>query len=176
VPEGVTDDFVTSTAVIAQGYRLVFAPDAIAFEPVASTGDVEFGRKVRIMTRGLRGVVVMRELLNPRRHGFYAVQLLWHKVLRRLVAVPLVVVALSSPLLWSQGRLYQAAIVLQTGFYAAALVGSKAPRRWTGKAAKLMRLPAYFCMVNAAALLALSNILRGIRIDRWEPAREAAAP
>src|SRR5690606_37094206 len=30
VPEGVTDDFATSTAVIAQGYRLVFAPGAQA--------------------------------------------------------------------------------------------------------------------------------------------------
>src|SRR6185369_12732705 len=85
VVEGVTDDFITSTAVIAAGRRLVFAADAAAWEPVASSGGVEYGRKVRVMTRGLRGVLVRRELLDPRRTGFYAVQLTWHKLLRRLM-------------------------------------------------------------------------------------------
>ncbi len=68
VPPGVTDDFATSTGVIAQGYRLIFAPDAVACEPVAKTGRIEFGRKVRVITRGLRGVLVRRELLNPLRY------------------------------------------------------------------------------------------------------------
>ena len=56
VPVGVTDDFATSTSVIAQGYRLVFAPDAVAYEPVAPAVELEFGRKVRVITRGLRGL------------------------------------------------------------------------------------------------------------------------
>ncbi len=64
VPVGVTDDFAVSTDVIAQGYRLVFAPDAIAYEPVAGTGGIEFGRKVRVITRGLRGVLVVRREVN----------------------------------------------------------------------------------------------------------------
>ncbi|MFN8476224.1 MAG: hypothetical protein U0074_00140 [Kouleothrix sp.] len=46
--------FCVSTDVIAQGKRLVFCPDAIAYEPVAGTGGVEFGRKTRVITRGLR--------------------------------------------------------------------------------------------------------------------------
>ena len=60
VPPGVTDDFFTSTGAIAQGYRLVFAADAVAYEPVAKTSEVEWGRKVRVMTRGLRGVLMRR--------------------------------------------------------------------------------------------------------------------
>ena len=48
------------------------------------------------MTRGLRGVAVARGLLDPRRHGFYAVQLFTHKVLRRLMAIPLLVIAATS--------------------------------------------------------------------------------
>ena len=39
VPIGVTDDFVISTRVIARGYRLVFTPDAVAYEPEIE-GDV----------------------------------------------------------------------------------------------------------------------------------------
>ncbi len=96
VPPGVTDDFATSTAVIAHGKRLVFAPEAIAFEPVARSGPDEFARKVRVMTRGLNAVVARHELLDPRRHGFYALQLLSHKVLRRLMALPLAALALTA--------------------------------------------------------------------------------
>jgi hypothetical protein len=55
---------------------------------------------VRVMTRGLNGVIIRRELLDPRRHGFYALQLLSHKVLRRLMAIPLIVLAASATALW----------------------------------------------------------------------------
>jgi cellulose synthase/poly-beta-1,6-N-acetylglucosamine synthase-like glycosyltransferase len=173
VPDGVTDDFVTSTAVIDQGHRLVFAPEAVAVEPVASTGGVEFGRKVRVITRGLRGVQVNRRLLDPRRHGFYALQLLSHKVLRRLVVFPLLVTAVTSPLLWRRGRLYRLATLAQAGFYGAGLLGLASARR-PGARRNPFTLPAFFCLVNAAALRASWNLLRGHRIDRWEPQRAAS--
>ncbi len=175
VPDGVTDDFVTSTAVIDQGHRLVFAPDAVAVEPVASTGGMEFGRKVRVMTRGLRGVQVNRRLLDPRRHGFYALQLFSHKVLRRLVVFPLLLAAATSPLLWRRGPLYRLATVVQGAFYASGVLGLLALRR-PGSRRSPLTLPAFFCMVNAAALRASWNIVRGHRIDRWEPQRPQAPP
>ena len=172
VPEGVTDDFATSTGVIAAGARLVFAPDAVAWEPVAASGEVEFGRKVRVMTRGLRGVVVRRELLDVRRHGFYAVQLVSHKVLRRLMVVPLAVLAVASPALWRRGRLYRLATVGQVLFYGAGaaglLAGSSGRRRARGR---LLAIPAFFCLVNAASVKACWNLVTGRRIDRWEPQR-----
>jgi cellulose synthase/poly-beta-1,6-N-acetylglucosamine synthase-like glycosyltransferase len=172
VPEGVTDDFATSTGVIAAGARLVFAPDAVAWEPVAASGEVEFGRKVRVMTRGLRGVLVRRELLDVRRHGFYAVQLASHKVLRRLMVVPLAVLAVASPALWRRGRLYRLATVGQVLFYGAGaaglLAGSSGRRRGRGR---LLAIPAFFCLVNAASVKACWNLVTGRRIDRWEPQR-----
>lgn len=172
VPDGVTDDFFISTGVITHGKRLVFAPDAIAYEPVAATSKVELGRKVRIITRGLRAVAARRVLLDPRRHGFYAVQLFSHKVLRRLMAFPLIGVAVSSPLLWRRGWLYRAATVAQATFYAAAGLGLRhkaTPHR--GPGGRLLALPAYFVLVNAACLRAVWNLLRGRSINRWEPQR-----
>lgn len=88
VPEGVTDDFITSTAVIQQRSRLVFEPNAVAWEPVAGRSTDEFGRKVRVITRGLRGVLMRRNLMAPWSFGFYAVQLVTHKLLRRLMSCP----------------------------------------------------------------------------------------
>ena len=169
VPVGVTDDFAISTSVIAQGYRLVFAADAIAWEPVASTGTVEWGRKVRVITRGLRGVWVRRELLSPR-YGFYAVQLLSHKLLRRLMGVPLLVTALLAPSLWRHGFIYRLATVAQGAFVALGVVGLLLGRQSVGRH-RVLAAPAFFLMVNAAALTAAWNVIRGRRIDRWEPVR-----
>jgi hypothetical protein len=170
VPEGVTDDFYTSTGVIARGFRLVFAPDAVAFEPVARSAGLEFGRKVRVMTRGLRAVVLRRALLDPRVHGLYSVQLFAHKVLRRLMVFPLAALALSSPLLWRRGTVYRAATVAQAGLYGLGALGLALADKPLGRR-KLLALPAFFCFVNAAALRAAWNLARRRQIDRWEPRR-----
>lgn len=174
VPEGVTDDFVTSTRVIAQGYRLVFAPDAVAYEPAMSSGNVEFSRKVRVITRGLRSVWVMRELLNPFRYGFYAIQIFSHKVMRRLVAFPLLFVLLISPFLWQHGPVYQVAAIGQLGFYGLGLAGLVLDGTRLGRQ-KIFSLPFFFCMVNTAVLVATVNVLRGHRIVLWEPQRADSA-
>jgi glycosyltransferase involved in cell wall biosynthesis len=168
VPAGVTDDFITSTAVIAQGRRLVFAGDAIAYEPVARDDRAEFGRKVRVMTRGLRGVVLRRALLDPRRSGFYAVQLATHKVLRRVVAFPFIGLALLTPTLWRKGAIYRLAALGQVAGYGLAAVGLLLADRPVGRR-KVFAFPAFFVLANAAAVQAVTNVLRGRRIDRWDP-------
>lgn len=171
---GVTDDFTISTDVIVQGERLVFAPDAIAYEPVAGAGGVEFGRKVRVITRGLRAVVVRRTLLNPFRYGFYSLQLFSHKVLRRLVVFPLLVLLVTSPFLWSKGLFYQLVTLGQALFYGFAALGWVMDKT-RSRRLKIFTIPFYFCMVNYASLLAALNVLRGNRIERWEPQRHANA-
>ena len=174
VISGVTDDFITSVSVIDQGGRLVFAEDAVAFEPPARSGGDEFGRKVRIMTRGLRGTIEMRHLMDPRRSGFYALQLAWHKVLRRLMVFPLIGLFVSSLLLLRAGPLYGLAGLAQLAGYGLAVAGLALRGTPTGRS-KLLSLPAFFVLVNAAALKAVVDIARGRRIDRWDPARNAVA-
>lgn len=172
VPGGVTDDFTLSTGVITQGYRLVFAPDAVAYEPVSGTSEAEFARKVRVMTRGLRAVQLRRELLNPFRYGFYALQMFSHKVLRRLVVLPLLVLALVTPLLWAKGRFYRLAALAEAIFLGCAAVGYGLRHTKLGQK-KPFAIPFYFVMVNYAAFLAALNIVRGRKIERWEPQRVA---
>ena len=115
-----------------------------------------------------------RELLDPRRYGFYALQLFTHKVLRRLMAVPLLVIAATSATLWEDGPIYRVAVVGQVGVYGLgaiglALRGHRAGRRpW-------FSLPAFFLLVNIASLHAAWNLITGRRIDRWQPARSTQA-
>ena len=175
VPIGVTDDFAVSTSVIAQGHRLVFAADAVAWEAVSSAGGTEWGRKVRIITRGLRGVHERRGLLNPARYGFYSVQLLSHKLLRRLMGVPLLIMALMAPSLWRHGNVYRLATVAQGAMYALGIAGLLLGKRGIGRH-RLLAAPGFFVMANAAAMAAAWNVIRGRRIDRWEPVRPPSSP
>jgi cellulose synthase/poly-beta-1,6-N-acetylglucosamine synthase-like glycosyltransferase len=170
VIEGVTDDFYTSTASVAQGYRLVFAPEAVSFEPVSADAEREFKRKVRIITRGLRSVIARRALLNPFRYGFYAFQLLSHKVLRRLVVFPLLAMAVASAFLAQEGLFYALAAAGQAAFYGAAAAGFFV-RRSRKRLLKLASLPFFFTLVNVASLIAVYNLLRGKQIARWAPQR-----
>lgn len=174
IPDGVADDFVTSTSVIAQGYRLVFAPDALAYEPVAATNQVEFGRKVRVIIRSWRAFIFMRRLLNPFRYRFYPIQLFSHKIMRYLVVFPLIMLFWLSPFLWSAGWIYQVATLGQIAFYGFALLGLLLNQTRFGQM-KLLTIPFYFCMVNAAALVALVQVLRGHQIKHWEPQRQREA-
>ncbi len=170
VPDGVTDDFMTSTRVIAAGRRLVFEPNAVALEPVAGSSRSEYKRKVRIMTRGLRGVAMARGLLDPRRYGFYAVQLFTHKVLRRLMAIPLLVIAATSLTLWENGPIYRLAVLGQVLVYGLGAIGLGLRDHRAGRR-PWFSLPAFFVLVNIASLHAAWNLVSGRRIDRWQPAR-----
>ena len=169
--DGVSDDLVTSTGVIVQGYRLIFAPEAIAYEPIAATSQVEFGRKVRVIMRSWKALIVRRELLNPFRYKFYAIQLFSHKVLRYLVVFPLLVLFLVSPFLWTEGFIYQMAAIGQVAFYSCALLGLLLNKTRFGHN-KIFTIPFYFCMVNAASLVAIIKVLQGHQIKHWEPQRQ----
>lgn len=167
---GVTDDFAISTEVVARGYRLVFEPAARAIECTVKQARHEFGRRVRLMTRGLRGVLLRRDLLNPFRFGFYAVTLFSHKVARRLVPVALAALLLTSLALSATGPFYRSAAVVQLAFYTLAAAGYALRRRPLGRWA-LLYIPFYYVMANLACGIACLRLLRGHRIEVWQPQR-----
>lgn len=169
----VTDDFAISTAVVAQGKRLVFEPEAIGYElPMAKSGS-EFQRRVRLMTRGLRGVLLRRELLNPRRYGFYSIAFASRKVLRRLVPLTFPFVFALSLLLAGESAAIATFAAAQTAFLTLAAAGWALRRERIGTS-PLLFVPFFFCLANAASLAALWNVARGRRIERWTPQRHEA--
>ena len=166
----VTDDFAISTGVIARGYRLVYEKEALAFEKPSAGAEQEFSRKVRIMNRGLRGVFLRKSLLNPFRYGFYSLVLFTHKLLRRLVPFFLLNLLIMSMMLSGVSTLYLSAFLVQLVFYTWAGIGylfrKTALGRW-----KIFYIPYFYCLANAAALIAILNLFRGKRIERWQPQR-----
>ncbi|MBD3386063.1 glycosyltransferase [candidate division KSB1 bacterium] len=162
----VTDDFAISTAVIAKGYRLVYEPEALAFEPANRQDSADFKRKIRIINRGLASVALRKELLNPFRYGYYAVILFSHKILRRLVPIFLILLFVTNMILMNESWFYTITATGQLAFYAFAFLGFSANRK------KIFYIPYYFVLSNTASLIALWRVLSGKRIERWQPFRE----
>jgi cellulose synthase/poly-beta-1,6-N-acetylglucosamine synthase-like glycosyltransferase len=172
VPRNVMDDYYISTGAIARGLRIVFAADARAFEPVATKSGVEFSRKTRVATQGLRAVWARRSLLNPLRHGWYAVQAFTHKVLRRLLVIPFLAMMVSASVLAKTEPVYLPipAGALALGLLAACgylLRGTRVGR------SKLFTFPYFFCMTQCAMLLAAIRTARGQGLPQWEPERHS---
>lgn len=170
----VTDDFAISTAVVEQGKRLVFEPRARAHEAPTGRGEAEFRRRVRLMTRGLRSVMLRRSLLNPFRYGYYAVGLASRKVLRRILPLGFPLLLVSSIALADTGLFYAVAAGAQLVLLALATLGWALRRTSAGRSPALY-VPLYFLLANLAAVVALWNVVRGSRIERWTPQRHATA-
>lgn len=176
VPAGVSDDAVVSYRVIAAGFRMVFEPEAIAFEHLAPSVGAEFRRKVRVCVRGLNGLTVEAGLFNPFHYGFYSLQLLSHKLLRWLLFLPLTAIFISSLLLAGSGTFFLIAPLVQIVFYGAALVVFFLSRLGFSFSSipsplKHLAIPFYFCLANLAAGVAMFKFLFHDPVDRWEVRR-----
>lgn len=169
----VTDDFAISTGVVAAGRRLVFEPAAIGWEYPTGAARDEFRRRVRLMNRGLNGVWLRRRLLNPFRYGFYSVLLFSHKVLRRLAPVLLIGLLATALTLAPRAPFWLVAGAGQAALYALAALGGLLRQTAIG-GSRLLSTPFYFCLANAAALVALATFLGGRRIEHWQPKRQDA--
>ena len=171
---GAVDDFAISTAVIEAGSRLVFEPEARAREYAIAEAHREYRRRVRNMTMSLRAVALRRRLLNPFRYGFYSVVLFSHKVVRRLLSLSLLALLVSSMMLAGSHPVYTTAAVGQICFYGLAGAGLIARRHGLGRL-RVLYIPFYYCMANAAALVGLIQFVRGRRISLWQPQRHPDA-
>ncbi|HYY56259.1 MAG TPA: glycosyltransferase family 2 protein [Pyrinomonadaceae bacterium] len=166
-------DFLIATVMVEQGLRAVYEPDAVCTEETNRRPGKELRMRVRIITQTFTDLWRHRAMLNPLRSGFYAVELLSHKVLRYLVPLFLLAIFVTSALLAPHSPLYVAALVAQVLFYAAAALGAALER--AGARVPLLALPHYFVLANLASVLAFYKFVRGERYARWEPIREPAA-
>lgn len=167
------NDFLNPLQIIGKGYRGIFESAAICRESTVSRFGEEYRRKVRIVSRSLRGLMKMSALLNPLRSGFYAVELISHKLLRWLTPLFLVGAALSNAVLWPEGSVYRLMGGLQIVFYALALIGFVFSS--FGFILRVFYLPYYFCLMNLASLHAIYKSLLGTVQATWEPEREKGA-
>ncbi len=158
-------DFVQPLQVVAQGYRVVYEPQAVLQEQALSDADREYRMRVRVSLRALWALKDMRHLFNPQRYGLFAVQLLSHKLLRYLAFVPLIGVLLANCALLAM-PFYRLTLVAQILFYLAAVLGW---RRGGQNASPLLTIPYYFTLINWACAEATWLFVQGKKIALWKP-------
>lgn len=163
----IISDLVQPLHVIKQGYSVVFEDRAVAYEATTTSAAQEWTMRVRVITRAMRGILSVRELLNPIRYRWVGFQLWSHKVLRWLVPLYLLGLLIGSGLLVQDVR-FATIFVLQLCFYLFAVLALVVPvHRYSG----LLGLPLYFCTLNMAALVSLLQLARGRKYVVWETVR-----
>jgi cellulose synthase/poly-beta-1,6-N-acetylglucosamine synthase-like glycosyltransferase len=164
-------DFLIATTMVKQGFRAIYEPDAVCYEEPNKAANKELAVRVRIAVQTFADLWRNREILNPFRSGFFAVQLFSHKVMRYLVPLFLVVILASSAVLAPENTFFAFVFLAQITFYLVAVL-SLVLETFDIKS-RLLALPQYFMIVNLAALIAVFKIIRGERYTRWEPVRES---
>jgi cellulose synthase/poly-beta-1,6-N-acetylglucosamine synthase-like glycosyltransferase len=165
----VANDFQIPIEIGAQGYGVVYEPQAMAFEQSTMFWQEEFQRKIRIIVRGLAGLWKLRSKIA----GFRRWQFISHKLLRWAVGPILIATLVSNAVLMRDSAFYTVTMMGQLFLYLAALNGWR--MRKTRKPHPLFYLPFYFTMVNLAAVVAFLRFLSGERRSVWEKAESARA-
>ncbi len=168
----IVDDFVIPVRIAVRGWKVAFAPDAIAKEELPASSRAEFARRARIGAGNWQAVARIPELLDPRR-GFVFFAFVAHKLLRwatpGLLAIALAAnaVAAAAPGAWG----YRGLLVLQLAFYALAAAGSRAE---TGAPAPRLAATAHhFVAMNAALAVGFWRWARGTQRAAWDRTERA---
>jgi cellulose synthase/poly-beta-1,6-N-acetylglucosamine synthase-like glycosyltransferase len=173
LPDDIISDLVQPLMVVRQGYRVIFEDRAIGYEDTTHTTREEFRMRVRVITRGMRGLLSVPDLLNPLKRPWIALQLLSHKVLRWLAPFELILLLLLSGLLAGASVAMKFVFLGQLVFYLWALFSSVVHVERLFRPAAI---PLYFCTLNLAALASMVEVVRGKRYVVWETVRNASAP
>jgi cellulose synthase/poly-beta-1,6-N-acetylglucosamine synthase-like glycosyltransferase len=164
-------DFLIATIMYRQQLRTVYEPGAVCTEETNRQSAKEMRMRVRVISQTFTDLWRNRDMLNPLKSGFYAVELISHKVLRYAIPVFLILLFISSGVLAFGSIFFLIAFALQIASYSAALVGWLLEKN--GSKAGILAVPLYFVLANAASLIGFYKFLLGERYAHWEPIRDA---
>lgn len=168
------DDFVIATEIHLQGLRTVYEPEAISMEDTNNRSRDEFRMRVRVIEQTMSALDRYRQVLNPFRHGIFALQMICHKLLRYTLPVWLILALISSVLLLQDSDFFKLVFGLQALFYLLAFAGYLGEKLNVSHG--LLSMPYYFVLVNVASLVAFMKYVRGEAHVVWEPVRTGGDP
>src|SRR5713101_4390708 len=114
-------DFIIATKMVEQNLRAVYEPAAVCTEETNRQSDKEMKMRVRVIAQTFTDLWRHRAMMNPFRSGFYAIQLLSHKVMRYAVPLFLLTILATSGILARHSMLYSIGFGTQLGCYLGAL-------------------------------------------------------
>lgn len=168
------NDFVNPLQIIVQGYRGVFDAEAICYEQTAGDFDKEGKRKQRIVNRSFTGLMKNKSVLNPFMFGFYALEVLSHKLLRWLIPFFILIAAAGIiALAQMKVEMFQWLLLLGILFSWSILIG-KFLKDWPA-CPSIFLVPYYFYLVNFNSLKGVLQSLRGQVQITWSTPRDRQA-
>lgn len=163
-------DFLIATVLYEQGLRTIYEPHAICTEETNKRTDKEIRMRIRVISQTFTDLWRNRSMMNPFKSGFFAVELISHKLFRYSVPIFLILTYFSSLALAFRYEFFELAVAVQTAFYLLAFIALILEK--AGKSFRLLAIPLYFVLTNAASLIGFYKFLRGERYAHWEPIRE----
>ena len=167
-------DFIEILRIVARHHKVLYEPQAVAWESTAENSQMEFRRRIRIVLGSMSSIIKdknIHHLLNLFSAGIFAIQLLSHKVLRWFSGVFLILIFLLNILLLGNGIFYSLTMWGQGIFYLFAFWGLMSEQVLSKKAPKIPHVAYYFCLSCFAMLSGVMDALRGKEIISWEPER-----
>lgn len=163
------EDFVMSMRIAAEGFKVVYCPQAKAYELPSASMEDEMKRKVRIAAGGLQAIWRLRKVLNPLRYGWLTYQYIGHRVLRwTLTPLSLPLTLMINVALLESSWIYEVLFCAQLSFYSLALAGAYLKKQKLK--IKGIFVPYYFTMMNYAVFLGLIRLIKGHQKVTWEKA------
>jgi cellulose synthase/poly-beta-1,6-N-acetylglucosamine synthase-like glycosyltransferase len=160
------DDIAISARVALQGWRLIYEPEAVAWEEAPREGRQELRRKIRVVNHTIRALLGLGSGLWF--SGFYSLELVSHKLIRYLVPFALIALLATNLILLDQHPIFVALLTAQLVFWLLALTGLLLRDRRVGQT-RLLSIPYFFTLVNTAALLGVLSVCKGERRAIWQP-------
>jgi glycosyltransferase involved in cell wall biosynthesis len=164
------NDFVNPLQIIAKGYRGVFDPKARCFEETAGDFSREVARKERIVNRSIRGLMRVKAVMNPRKSGIFAWEVVSHKLMRWLIPLFLGFGVLGSAILAIQGvAVFELITFGSLLLFSLAFLGHRSVDK--NRLPFWLSTPYYFVMVNLYSIRGIYWALRGKTQVTWDVAR-----
>jgi len=159
----ILDDFVISMNIAREGHRIVFEPEALAYETGSLSTLDEFKRKIRVIAGAIQALKQREGLPKIWRQPCLTFQYVLHKLLRWTIPLDLLLVFMAN-LVLLDNPIYQTLFFIQVFFYLLAILGTFSNIEAKG----LVALPFYFCMVNLAALLGIIKGFANLQSVTWD--------
>ncbi len=168
-PGTITDDFIISMRIRSRGWKVVYDPEAVAYEDAPNVRQ-EFRRRMRIGAGNVHALKYTWRLLNPAA-GLVAFSYWSHKVFRWLAPAAMPVALASSFLLAGTPLPYGIAASFGTLTVLMAIIGYWAARR--NSPAGVFTTIYYFYAMNIALLAGVVSYACGRRSSVWAPTARA---
>jgi cellulose synthase/poly-beta-1,6-N-acetylglucosamine synthase-like glycosyltransferase len=163
-PDTIVDDFTIVMNIAAEGHKIIYDTEAMAYEPEAPSIAAEFTRRIRIGTGNYQAFFRLLEFMNPL-VGIRVFTYVSHKVLRWFVPHLLFIALLTSALLYDVGW-YALLFWMQIYGYTAFYILYVASRYWNMP--RRLLFPIFIMTMNVAFAIGFIRYLKGGNSGIWQ--------